>query len=111
MFRLLTDFNESRNDIVMGLIEDAEGPRALCVGDRVLLHDDGEHEAWGTVRRIHDGLVAAEVDWDTWADAGAYKPQCQFGTVIVANFDVRPPPTSGVHGVRMPPRRPLAGAH
>jgi hypothetical protein len=108
VFRLLTDFNDIDHDVVKGLIEDAEGPRALHVDDRVLLHDDGEHEAWGSVGVIADGLVSVLIDWDTWATAGTYRPQRRSGWWAVANFDLRPN-TVGGGGVRMGPRRPVAG--
>lgn len=87
MFKLLTDFNDVINDHVRGLIEDAEGPRAVLVGDRVLLHDDGEHEAWGTVTEVRDGLVRVRMEWETWADAGTYRPQRQDNLWVVGNFE------------------------
>jgi hypothetical protein len=72
MFELIVDFNAvSEEGIVTSVIEAATGPRDLHVGDRVLLNDDGDHEAWGIVRRVSDGLVDAEVDWSTWVVAGS----------------------------------------
>jgi hypothetical protein len=64
MLRLLTDFNEIEDgDRVTGLAETVPG---ADVGDRVLLHDDGAHEAFGTIESIANGLVTAKLDWATW---------------------------------------------
>ena len=87
MFRLMTDFNDVNDGMVTALLEDAEGPRALRVLDRVLLHDDGEHEVWGTVRQIGDGLVRARIDWSTWGPAGRYEARVG-GFMIVGEFDL-----------------------
>ena len=66
MLRLMVDFNEIRDGIVTGLTEDVTGaPRAL-IGDRVVLHDDGEHEMSGIVTGVRSGLVDATVEWTTW---------------------------------------------
>ena len=72
MIRLLTDFNEVDNDVAKGLVEDIEGSRPVTVGERVLLHDGGEHEMWGTVSEIRNGVICALVDWDTWIAASGY---------------------------------------
>jgi hypothetical protein len=87
MFRLLTDFNDIREGTVTGLLEDVEGPHDLRVHDRVLLHDDGEHEAWGTVREVSNGLVRARIDWSTWGPAGRYQARTG-GFMIAGDFDL-----------------------
>lgn len=63
--RLTVDFNAIHGDgEVVTRLEVA--PKGLSVGDRVVL-DDGEGEACeGTVSRITDRLVYAEMDWGTW---------------------------------------------
>ena len=66
MLRLLTDFNDIEDGTATGLADD------LVEGDLVLLHDDGEHEAWGTVTSVISGVATAEIDWDTWGAAGRY---------------------------------------
>ena len=108
MFRLLTDFNNIQNGAVVGLPEDAEGPRPLRVGDRVLLHDGGEHEAWGKVTHVAAGLLGVKVDMTTWADAGTYRASTRNGFLIVTNWSI--PTTDAVKGwgsVAMPTRRSL----
>jgi hypothetical protein len=87
MFRLLTDFNDVRDGCVTGLLEDVQGPQALRVHDRVLLHDDGEHEAWGNVRELANGVVRARIDWSTWGPAGRYQGRAG-AFMIVGEFDV-----------------------
>lgn len=87
MFRLLTDFNDIHDSTVTGLLEDAEGPQSLRIHDRVLLHDDGEHEAWGTVREIDNGLVRARLDWRTWGPPGRYQARTG-GFMVVGDFDL-----------------------
>jgi hypothetical protein len=72
MIRLLTDFNEVDDDVAKGLVEDLESSRPLAVGDRVLLHDDGEHEMWGTVSEVRNGVISAHVEWDTWSAVSAH---------------------------------------
>lgn len=106
MFRLLTDFNDIREGNVTGLLEDAEGPQHLRVHDRVLLHDDGEHEAWGIVREIRNGLVHARIDWGTWGLAGRYQTRTG-GFMIVGDFDLSAlhKLDSGRGGVPVRPRR------
>jgi hypothetical protein len=72
MFTLLVDFNEIRDDRVRGLQRYATGPRALEPEDRVLVHDDGEEEAWGAVEAVEGGLVHVRVDWATFGPAGRF---------------------------------------
>lgn len=67
MFELLVDFNDIRNGVVAGLVDDASG--RLQPGDAVRLHDDGEHECVGTVQRVDGGLIYAKMDWSTWRSA------------------------------------------
>jgi hypothetical protein len=66
VLKLLVDFNDVRDGLARGLMEDASGERPLRVGDHVLLHDAGEHEAWGDVRAVERELVRVSVDWATW---------------------------------------------
>jgi hypothetical protein len=72
MFKLLVDFNEVRDDRVRGLQRYAEGPRTLRQGDWVLVHDDGEEEAWGGVEAVEGDLVRVRVDWRTFGPAGRF---------------------------------------
>ncbi len=65
-FQLLVDFNDIRQGRVSGLQQFASGPRDLRAGDLVLLHDDGEHNVWGTVVSLQRDLVEVELDWRTW---------------------------------------------
>jgi hypothetical protein len=111
MFRLLTDFNDINNGVVVGLPEDVEGPRALRIGDRVLLHDDGQHEAWGTVTRLLPGLVGLGVDLSTWADAGTYKTRERDGWFIVSNWAMPRMTGAGLGSVPMPIRRSVVRGH
>lgn len=112
MFCLLTDLNDINAGIARGLVEDAEGSRAIRPGDRVLLHDDGEHEAWGIVTNVSGGLVYARIDWDTWGAPGRYEEQDR-GTRwrLTAQFNLARigDGTLGGRGVKMPPRGPRAG--
>ncbi len=73
MLKLLVDFNEVHGDRVYGLQDYAEGERDLGLGDRVLLHDDGEEEAWGTVCAIDGNLIETDVDWPTFGPAGRFR--------------------------------------
>ena len=66
MLRLLVDFNDIQEGIAKGLVEGVTGPHRATIGDRVLMHDDGEHEMWGTVTRVRSGLVEVAVEWSTW---------------------------------------------
>jgi hypothetical protein len=72
MHRLLVDFNDIDDEIVVGLDRDMTGPQSpsLQQGDRVRLHDDGEHEAWGVVVEVDGELISAEMDRSTWGPAG-----------------------------------------
>jgi hypothetical protein len=72
MYRLLVDFNDIESDIVAGLDRDVTGPqpRVLHLGDRVRLHDDGQHEAWGTVTDVDGRLISAKLDRNTWGPTG-----------------------------------------
>lgn len=88
MFKLLADFNEIEDGVVKGLLEDATGPRPLRVKDRVLLHDDGEHEVWGVVGNIEKGLVSVTLDWDTWGPAGRYRIQSKDSYWVISDFDL-----------------------
>ena len=69
MLRLMVDFNDVRDGVVTGLAESVTGTRRASIGDRILLHDDGEHEMWGTVTSTRSGLVDATVEWTTWRPA------------------------------------------
>ncbi len=65
----MVDFNDVQDGIVTGLAESLSGSKAAGVGDRVLLHDDGEHEMWATVTGVRRGLVDTVVEWTTWRPA------------------------------------------
>lgn len=69
MIRLMVDFNDVQDGIVTGLAESLSGSHATGVGDRLLLHDDGEHEMWATVTSVRHGLIEAVVEWATWRPA------------------------------------------
>jgi hypothetical protein len=86
MIRLLTDFNEVDDDVAKGLVEDVVGSRPATVGDRVLLHDGGEHEMWGTVSEIRNGVICALVDWDTWIAASYTIPAPQQPRTLLFDF-------------------------
>jgi len=74
MPRVLTDFNDIDADgRVTVLLSHVEGSWNAQVESRVLLHDDGEHEAWATVLHIADNLITAGIDWSTWGPAGRYQ--------------------------------------
>jgi hypothetical protein len=92
MFRLLVDFNEIQDGVVRGLPEDAEGLGDPSEGDRLLLHDDGEHEAFGTVERLENDLIYAKIDWSSFGPAG--RP------LIVTRYEEARPINSNVGGVR-----------
>jgi hypothetical protein len=73
MLTLKVDFNTTSDDgLVRGLQEDVSGNDDLLEGALVLLDDGEGNEALGTLRQVRDGLVFAEVDWDTWSPAGAF---------------------------------------
>ena len=106
MIRLLTDFNDIEDgDLVTGLVENA--PDA-SVGDRVLLHDDGAHEAFGRVESIANGIVTVRLDWATWgpprkaANSGTKVFASTAGTASPTPLDERLP---GDNAGRAPPRR------
>ena len=112
MIRLRTDFNDIDSDDTITALVRAATPRPPAVGDVVLLHDDGQHEAWGKVTSIDHGVIAAVLDWDTWADAGAYRDQSQEDErrrvwTIVTNATVMANTVGGT--VRVVPRRPAVG--
>jgi hypothetical protein len=65
----MVDFNDVSDGIVTGLASTLTGAARPLSGDRVLLHDDGQHEMWATVTRVHKGLVDAAVEWATWRQA------------------------------------------
>lgn len=89
MLQLLTDFNDIDDNLARGLVEDAAGgDTGVQVGDRVLLHDDGEQEAWAVVRRIRNGVVAAEIDWSTWGPGGRNEEARSGGWRIVGTLDL-----------------------
>jgi hypothetical protein len=69
-FKLLTDFNGIHDDRIEGLQRYSEGPRDLRVGDRVLVHDDGNEEALGLVEAVAGELVRVKLDWATFGPAG-----------------------------------------
>lgn len=74
MFRLLVDFNEvTPGDGVRGLQEYADAPRPLRPGDYILVHDDGEEEALGTVASVDDDVVDVAVEWATFGPAGRFQ--------------------------------------
>ncbi len=72
MYRLLVDFNDITDDVVTGLHRSLTGPHPHIVqpGDRIRLHDDGEHEVWGDVTRVQGELISAKMDRSTWGPAG-----------------------------------------
>lgn len=73
MFTLTVDFNTaSANGLVRGLQEDVTGNDDLLEGALLLLDDGEGNEALGTLREVRDGLVFADVDWNTWSPAGAF---------------------------------------
>lgn len=90
MFRLLIDFNDVREGLVRGLREHAVAPRPLREEDQVLLHDDGEHEAIGTVERVDGDLIYLAIDWSTWTDAGTHPAE----SVRVVEWTVSSPALS-----------------
>jgi len=73
MFLLQVDFNEIDNDRVVGLQRYAEGPRPLEQGDRVLAHDEGEHEALGIVETVVGDRVRLRLEWSTFGPAGRFR--------------------------------------
>jgi len=110
MIRLLADFNDIHDDLVKALAADTDCHRPLAVDDVVLLEDDGEHEAWGTVVEVTErGLVSVRIDWDTWGAAGRYRTQATEGPTerwkVTANFQVRSEASTGRGGVRIPKGR------
>lgn len=75
MYRLLVDFNDiDPEDVVVGLGQSLTGPypRKVLPGDRIRLHDDGEHEAWGDVTDVDDQneLIGVRIDRSTWGPYG-----------------------------------------
>jgi hypothetical protein len=84
MYRLLVDFNNidddpttGQHDLVTGLRRSLTGPypRIVRPGDRIRLHDDGEHEVEGDVTRVSDdgALISARMDRRTWGADGHIK--------------------------------------
>jgi hypothetical protein len=69
MLTLKVDFNAARDGCVRGLEREttADAPDdALVVGASALLDDGEGNQALGTVQRIENGLIFAEVDWSSW---------------------------------------------
>lgn len=106
LLRLLTDFNDIEgSNVVTGLAQGPYAPRPPREGDRILLHDDGEHEALGVVTRVDGDLVSAAIDWSTWGDAGRYQArdfQGQAQAWWVSTNGNLGQPSSGLGGVRRP---------
>ncbi len=73
MLTLTVDFNVLASGLVRGLQEDAAGDGELLEDALVLLGDGEGNEALGTIREIRDGLVFADVDWDTWSPEGTFQ--------------------------------------
>jgi hypothetical protein len=82
MYRLLVDFNDidddpttGQHDLVIGLSRSLTGPypRIVRPGDRIRLHDDGEHEVEGDVTNVEGDLISAKMDRSTWGPAGHIK--------------------------------------
>jgi hypothetical protein len=73
MLTLTVDFNVLASGLVRGLREDVTGDDELLEGALVLLDDGEGNEALGTLREVRDGLVFAEVDWNTWGPAGTIR--------------------------------------
>jgi hypothetical protein len=69
MLTLIVDFNAAKDGVVRGLIEDVDGHEPVD-GALILLRDGEGNEALGVIRDIADGLVHAEVDWNTWSPEG-----------------------------------------
>lgn len=115
MYRLLTDFNDVQDDLVTGLEGYLTGPRPriLHAGDQIRLHDDGEHEVWGVVTGIEDGIVSARIDWSTWGPAGhirvipatsrgvrAWWSYCGTPQGVVGNYDNEPEALTAIGAVK-----------
>lgn len=69
MLTLRVDFNAARDGCVRGLERDATADTTadkLVVGASALLDDGEGNQALGTVQRVENGLVFAEVDWSSW---------------------------------------------
>jgi hypothetical protein len=113
MFRLRADFNSIRNGVVLGRAADVTGeaPRPLRVDDRVLVHDDGEHEVWGSVTRISSGLVGVALDMDTWADAGTYRLERRDHWLVLTNWALADMTATSADGVVHSPRKSVVQAN
>ena len=71
MLTLTVDFNSRADGLVRGLQEDIIGNDDDLVPDALVLLNDGEgNEALGNIREVRDGLIFADVDWDTWSPEG-----------------------------------------
>jgi hypothetical protein len=70
MLTLMIDFNAQADGLVRGLQTGITGDGDPTMGAPVILSDGEGSEALGTLREIRDGLVFAEVDWDTYGPAG-----------------------------------------
>lgn len=90
MIRLMVDFNDVQDGIVTGLAESLSGSHAAGVGDRALLHDDGEHEMWATITSVRRGLVDATVEWATWRPARQQRTRTWRKLVPKLSVDIRP---------------------
>ncbi len=97
MLRVLTDFNEiDARNMVSALESRIEGEGNLRVGNRMLLYDGGEHEAWGRIASLADGLMEAELDWSTWGPAGRYYVEQYGGWNVGQLYSVPSPVGYGV---------------
>lgn len=73
MLTLMIDFNAQADGLVRGLQTGVSGDGELTPGISVILSDGEGSAALGTLREVRDGLVFAEVDWDTYGPADRIK--------------------------------------
>lgn len=104
MLRLLVDFDRVRDGMVRGRLEDATGPRPLRVGDRVLLHDGGGHEAWGVVHALERDLAPVAIDWATWGPPRTREVQPLGWWTPPSRVHRAESPPRVIAGPRIPPR-------
>ena len=103
MLTLLVDFNTDRDGRARGLEREAvggetnEGALALLDEGALALLDDGEgNQALGTVQRVEDGVVFADVDWSSWGRIAGR-------TVVVVELTEEPVITRSFHDELLQP--------
>ncbi len=95
MLTLLVDFNTDRDGRARGLEREAVGGETN-EGALALLDDGEGNQALGTVQRVEDGVVFADVDWSSWGRIAGR-------TVVVVELTEEPVITRSFHDELLQP--------